>query len=183
MSACSVVKTLAVKRKISKESKPTLLVTDFDGCLTDDSVLVNHAGLEFVKVSRKDGLGVSRLKRLGINVLILSTERNKVVSARSLKMGVTCLQNVEDKCRTLKSYAKENQLNWNDIWYIGNDVNDLRLIGEISFSLCPLDAAVEVRRSCDVILPVLGGAGILNYLASLFESCNRSTTGTNLTSL
>ena len=64
----------------AKIFKPKLIITDFDGCLTDDRVWLNEHGEEFVAANRKDGLGIKRVKKLGIEVIIRSTEENKVVS-------------------------------------------------------------------------------------------------------
>ena len=66
-----------MKSKLNKVQIPKILFTDFDGCLTDDRVWLNQDGEEFVAANRKDGLAVKRLKNLGIQVVIASTEINK----------------------------------------------------------------------------------------------------------
>ena len=53
-----------------------LAVFDFDGVFTDNAVYVTETGVESVKCSRSDGLGLSRLKSVGIDALIISTEKN-----------------------------------------------------------------------------------------------------------
>ena len=50
---------------------PKLIITDFDGCLTDDRVWLNEHGEEFVAANRKDGLGIKRVKKLDSEVLSL----------------------------------------------------------------------------------------------------------------
>ena len=76
--------------------KPLIIFTDFDGCLTDDRVWLNELGEEFVAANRKDGLAVMRLKNFGIQVVIASTETNKVVLARGNTMGVEVLKGLAD---------------------------------------------------------------------------------------
>ncbi len=156
-----------MKSKLSNSKIPKIIFTDFDGCLTDDRVWLNLDGEEFVAANRKDGLAVKRLKNLGIQVIIASTETNKVVLARGNKMGVDVLQGLADKAEAIEQYLKQKGLSWNDIWYIGNDVNDLGAIERANLSICPADAVKKVRKSVDVVLKTKGGYGILSEIATL----------------
>jgi YrbI family 3-deoxy-D-manno-octulosonate 8-phosphate phosphatase len=158
-----------VKSKLRNFKVPKILFTDFDGCLTDDRVWLNQEGEEFVAANRKDGLAVKRLKDLGIQVVIASTETNKVVLARGNKMGVDVLQGLADKAEAIEQYLKQNNFSWSDVWYIGNDVNDLGAIERANLSLCPADAVKKVIKSVDVVLKTKGGYGILSEIVSLLE--------------
>ena len=158
-----------MKSKLDKVQKPKILFTDIDGCLTDDRVWLNQEGEEFVAANRKDGLAVKRLKSLGIQVVITSTETNKVVLARGNKMGVDVLQGLADKAEAIEQYLKQKGLSWNDIWYIGNDVNDLGAIERANLSICPADAVKKVRKTVNVVLKTKGGYGILSEIATLLE--------------
>ena len=97
-------------KKIDFSNFPKLLITDFDGCLTDDRVWINQDGEEFVAANRKDGLAVKRLKNLGIQVIIASTETNKVVLARGNKLGVEVLQGLADKAASISKYLKQKKI-------------------------------------------------------------------------
>ena len=119
-----------MKSKLSNSKNPKIIFTDFDGCLTDDRVWLNQDGEEFVAANRKDGLAVNRLKKIGIQIVITSTETNKVVTARAHKMGIEALQGLTDKATAIEMYLVQNDLTWNDAWYIGNDVNDLDAIAK-----------------------------------------------------
>ena len=159
-----------MKSKLHKIPKPKILFTDFDGCLTDDRVWLNQDGEEFVAANRKDGLAVKRLKNLGIQVVITSTETNKVVLARGIKMGVEVLQGLSDKAVAIEQYLEQNNSSWEDVWYIGNDVNDLGAIRKAKFSICPSDAVKAVKKEVDLKLKTKGGYGVLSELATLLES-------------
>ena len=159
-----------MKSKLRNTKVPKILFTDFDGCLTDDRVWLNQEGEEFVAANRKDGLAVKRLKNLGIHVVIASTETNKVVLARGNKIGVEVLQGLADKAEAIEQYLKQKNLTWNDVWYIGNDVNDLEAIERANLSLCPADAVKKVRKSVDVVLKTNGGYGILEEIVTTVES-------------
>ena len=159
-----------MKSKLHKIPKPKILFTDFDGCLTDDRVWLNQEGEEFVAANRKDGLAVKRLKNLGIQVVIASTETNKVVLARGNKMGVEVLQGLSDKAVVIEQYLEQKNSSWEDIWYVGNDVNDLGAIRKAKFSICPRDAVKAVKKEVDLKLKTKGGYGVLSELATLLES-------------
>ena len=161
-----------MKSKLRNSKVPKIIVTDFDGCLTDDRVWLNQDGEEFVAANRKDGLAVKRLRNLGIQVVITSTETNKVVLARGNKMGVEVLQGLADKAESIDQYLKEKNLSWNDVWYIGNDVNDLGAIEKAKLSICPADAVKKVRKSVEVVLKTNGGRGILSEIVTELEKAN-----------
>jgi YrbI family 3-deoxy-D-manno-octulosonate 8-phosphate phosphatase len=161
-----------VKNNFSFQKKPTVIFTDFDGCLTDDRVIVNEHGEEFVSANRKDGLATKRLKDLGIKIVITSTETNKVVLARGNKMGVEVLQGLSDKAQAIDDYLIKNKLTWEESWYIGNDVNDLGAINKAKFSLCPSDAVERVINSVDYVLKTKGGFGILSEIVTELEKAN-----------
>ena len=158
--------------KLRNTKLPKILFTDFDGCLTDDRVWLNQDGEEFVVANRKDGLAVKRLKKLGIQVVIASTETNNVVLARGNKMGVEVLRGLADKAEEIEQYLNQKNLTWNDIWYIGNDVNDLGAIERANLSLCPADAVKKVRKTVDIVLKTNGGRGILSEIATELEKTN-----------
>ena len=161
-----------MKPKIRKSKLPKIIFTDFDGCLTDDRVWVNQDGEEFVVANRKDGLAVKRIENLGIKVVIASTETNKVVLARGNKMGVEVLQGLSDKAEAIEKYLNQNNLSWNDVWYVGNDVNDLGSIEKAKLSICPADAVKIVRKTADIVLKTNGGRGILSEIATELEKVN-----------
>ena len=161
-----------MKSKLRNSKAPKILFTDFDGCLTDDRVWLNQEGEEFIAANRKDGLAIKRLKNLGIQVVISSTETNKVVLARGNKMGVEVLQGLADKAEAIEQYLEQKNLSWSDVWYIGNDVNDLGAIERADLSLCPADSVKKVRKTVDVVLKTNGGRGILSEIATELEKTN-----------
>jgi N-acylneuraminate cytidylyltransferase len=159
-----------VNFKLSSLNKPKILFTDFDGCLTNDKVKVNIFGKENVVVNRKDGLAVKRLKKLGIQVVIATTETSEVVAVRAKKMKVEILKGLENKEEAITSFLSQRNLSWVDIWYLGNDVNDLGPIEKAALSFCPLDASPEIFSKSQVVLSRRGGDGLLAEIASRLES-------------
>ena len=155
--------------KFTDFPKPKIIFTDFDGCLTNDKVKVNMFGRESVIVNRKDGLAINRLKKLGIKVVIATTEKNKVVQVRANKMNVQVLLGLENKVKSISQYLSTQNLTWSDIWYVGNDNNDIGAIELAAISFCPLDASPEVFLKAQVVLSRKGGEGLLAEIASGLE--------------
>lgn len=145
----------------------TLVVFDFDGVLTDNRVWVDSEGHEFVAAFRSDSLGIQALHKAGIQTLVLSTEKDGVVSARCRKMGVPVLQGVEDKAARLTEYLKEHELDARSVIFVGNDVNDLTCFDLVGCAVAVADAQPEVLRQADLILTRPGGHGAVRELCDL----------------
>ncbi|MFM9130473.1 MAG: acylneuraminate cytidylyltransferase, partial [Actinomycetes bacterium] len=115
------------------------------------------------------GLAVKRLRKLGIDVVISTSETNKIVDIRAKKLKVEVLKGLENKVEAITNYLNSKSLTWADIWYLGNDINDLGAIEKAALSLCPLDAAIEVFEKAKVVLSRRGGEGLLSEIASRLE--------------
>lgn len=102
----------------------SLIVSDFDGVMTDDRILVDETGKESAYVCRADGQGINILRALGIELVIISTEINEVVQKRADKLKVACIHGVGDKAGCMKRFCAEKDIPLNRVAYIGNDVND-----------------------------------------------------------
>ena len=83
-------------------NKIDIIIYDFDGVMTNNKVYVDQNGNETVQVNRADGLGISEIKKLGIEQIIISTEKNPVVVKRAEKLGISCMQGIENKKAALK---------------------------------------------------------------------------------
>ncbi|QIG40863.1 acylneuraminate cytidylyltransferase [Microbacterium sp. 4R-513] len=142
-----------------------VVVTDFDGVHTDDTVAVDGAGRESVRVSRSDGMGVALLRRAGVPVLILSTETNPVVSARARKLQVEVLQGVDDKARALRAWADASGTPLSRMAYLGNDVNDLACLELVGWPVAVPGAHPLVLTAARAVVDRPGGDGAVRALA------------------
>lgn len=140
------------------------VVTDFDGVHTDDTATIDADGVERVRVSREDGMGVSLLRKAGIPMLILSTEVNPVVRARADKLRVPVLHGIDDKESALRAWAKENRIPLAEIAYLGNDVNDLPALRIVGWPVAVANAHPLVIDAARVVLRRVGGQGAVREL-------------------
>ncbi|MGH2405885.1 MAG: KdsC family phosphatase [bacterium] len=162
------------KRRWPRLAELHTIAFDFDGVFTDNKVYVMQNGMELVRCDRADGLAVDLLRRYrrrkapGLDVLIISTERNPVVAARARKLRLTCRQAVGDKLTFLETYLRRRHSRLKDpfagLLYVGNDLNDLPIIRRAGFSIAPRDAHAIVRRAAGVVLPQNGGEGFVRAL-------------------
>ena len=100
-----------------------LIIFDFDGVFTDNTVLVSHDGVELVRCWLSDGLGLSLLKRAGVKINIISTETNHVVSVRARKLDLPCLQAIEDKADAVSRLCAELSVPLANTMLVGNYIN------------------------------------------------------------
>lgn len=152
------------------------LVMDFDGVHTDDRVWVDQNGVESVAVSRRDGLGLSRLRASGLPMLILSKEQNPVVQARAAKLQIECLQGIDDKLPALVSWAASNAVDLQRIAYIGNDINDAECMRSVGWPVAPKESDPEILALARLVLDEPAGNGALRQLADLILSNRKETT-------
>jgi YrbI family 3-deoxy-D-manno-octulosonate 8-phosphate phosphatase len=155
-----------------------VVLTDFDGVHTDDSALVDQDGRESVRVSRADGLGVQRLLESGVPMLIVSRERNPVVTARAEKLGVEVLQGVDDKVAAVRRWLARRDIAPARAAYLGNDLNDLAVMGLVGWPVAVADARPEVRRAARLTLSRPGGHGAVRELCDLVLQQRRGPLGT-----
>ena len=147
-----------------------LLVYDFDGVMTDNKVYVDQNGKETVQVNRADGLGVSEIKKLGIEQIIISTEKNPVVSVRANKLGINCLQGIENKKEALINYCQRNDYELQYVAYVGNDINDMEAMEIAGSTFCPSDAHESIKNTSDYVLDTKGGDGVVRELLDLLTN-------------
>jgi N-acylneuraminate cytidylyltransferase len=141
-----------------------LLVFDFDGVMTDDRVWVDQNGHESVAANRRDGLGIALLHKVGIPMVVLSTETNPIVAARCRKLQLTAIQGVGDKQAALRSLLEERNLDPQHVIYVGNDINDLPCFPLVGFAVVVANAHPDVIAQADLVLTHKGGHGAVREL-------------------
>ncbi|WP_428389747.1 KdsC family phosphatase [Mucisphaera sp.] len=148
------------------------LVCDFDGVLTDNRVIVREDGMEHVVCDRSDGLGLQMLRDLGVHVGVLSKERNPVVQARCTKIGIDCIQGIDDKLPVLKRWAEERSVSLEELVYVGNDVNDVDCLAAAGCGVAVADAYEPAVHASDFLLERSGGYGAVRELCDLILARN-----------
>jgi YrbI family 3-deoxy-D-manno-octulosonate 8-phosphate phosphatase len=146
-----------------------LVVFDFDGVFTDNTVYVDQDGTETVRCWRSDGLGLGLLRKLGIRMAIISTETNPVVSARSRKLQIECVQGCEDKLAALDELCRRHELKRSQLAFVGNDINDRSCLEAVLLPMVVQDAHASVVPLARYRTEALGGRGAVREICDLFH--------------
>jgi len=151
--------------------KIRLVVFDFDGVFTDNRVFVFENGTEGVLCSRADGFGIEALRKTGVKVLVISTEKNPVVKARCQKLNILCIQGADNKARILKEEASKLKMPLAETAYLANDINDLECLAIVGLPACVEDSNPEVINISKYKTRAKGGYGAVrefcDYLVKL----------------
>ncbi|MCC6428015.1 MAG: HAD hydrolase family protein [Phycisphaerales bacterium] len=154
-----------------------LLVFDFDGVWSNNQVLVMQDGTEGVLCNRSDGLGLGMLKEAGVPMLVLSKEQNPVVAARCRKVGVECLQGIDDKLKELERIASHRGLTLHEITYVGNDINDVPCMRAVGIAIAVADAYPEALAAAALITTRAGGYGAVREVCEWFLGARAAHAG------
>jgi YrbI family 3-deoxy-D-manno-octulosonate 8-phosphate phosphatase len=146
-----------------------LVAFDFDGVFTNNMVYVFEDGREAVRCFRSDGIGLHKLKKLGIETVIISTEANPVVSARAHKLKIRCIQDCQDKRAALEDIAHDQGISLGEVAFVGNDVNDLPCLECVTLPIVVQDAHQDVVSTARYQTKNPGGHGAVREVCDLFE--------------
>lgn len=167
LSDLAVARTLAGHRFETVRLDIDALVTDFDGVHTDDAVHVDENGVESVRVHRGDGMGVGRLVKAGFPFLILSKERNPVVTRRAEKLRVEVAQGIDNKAQVISEWMAHKGLDPKRVAYVGNDINDVEAFRVVGWPIAVADAHPHVIAEAKLVLKKNGGHGAVREVCDL----------------
>jgi YrbI family 3-deoxy-D-manno-octulosonate 8-phosphate phosphatase len=151
-----------------------LIAFDFDGVFTDNAVYVSEDGAEAVRCVRSDGFGLQALTALGVATVIISTETNPVVAARSRKLAVKCIQGCDDKRAALERFAAELSISLRETAFVGNDINDLECLRIVGLPIVVADAHEDVAPHAVYRTITPGGHGAVREICDLIAAVKRS---------
>ena len=153
------------------------IVFDFDGVFTDNFVYTDSKGNEQVRTSRSDSFGLSLFREFcsansfNIEMFILSTETNEVVTQRARKLGLSSHSGISNKKEFLLNYATSQNLKSNQgLVFLGNDLNDLECLEMAQTSFCPSDAHEAVKNVVTHPLNSQGGNGFVREALEYLQS-------------
>ena len=155
------------KRDLPDFSEVRALVMDFDGVHTDDSVFVDQHGDEAVRVSRSDGMGIRRLRDAGVQMMIISSEENPVVTKRAEKLKIEVVQGTFAKLEHLDVWLTSAGIERDQTMYIGNDVNDLECMNAVGYPVAVANAIDSVKAVAVYVTTRAGGSGAIREVADL----------------
>ena len=116
--------------------KIKLFLTDCDGVLTDGGMYYFESGNEAKKFNTRDGMAFKLLREKNIKIGMITGEDTKIVLNRGnkLKMNYIFL-GVNKKLEVVDKIVNELGIKYENVLYVGDDINDLEVIKKVGFSL------------------------------------------------
>lgn len=140
-----------------------VFLTDVDGVLTDAGMYYTENGDELKKFNTHDGMGLKLIREAGVKTGIITTENTKMVERRAAKLKIDYLyQGAYPKVAAAQEIIDKEGVTWNEVAYIGDDVNCLELLSVVGLAACPADALPKVKALPGILhLTKKGGEGVV----------------------
>jgi len=154
---------------MEKLKKIKLFITDCDGVLTDGGMYYSENGDELKKFNTKDGMGLSLLKKLGIRLAIITGEDVQIVRNRANKMRIDdVFCGIKNKLEVLNILLEKYNLTYEEVSYVGDDINDLEVMKRVGVAFSVNDAMDQVKEVADYVTKKNGGNGAIREICELF---------------
>ncbi len=164
-----------MKNITTKLNKIKLVITDVDGVLTDGGLYYTTEGLVMKKFNVKDGMATRRLRENGFKCGIISTDIAELIEVRNKRLKMDFLiTNTWNKLEKLKEICEAEKIELENVAYLGDDINDLEIIGGVGFSAAPSDAVDSVLTAVDYVCKRKGGDAVFREFAELIISAKTS---------
>ena len=148
-----------------------MIIMDVDGTLTDGKIYMSNQGEIMKAFCAHDAVGVRMLKKYNITPVIITGRESEIVHIRAKEMNMDSsfvFQGITNKLDKLKKIIKENNLKYENVAYIGDDINDLECFKICGFTACPNNAVKIIKKKSDYISAYNSGAGavrdIIEYI-------------------
>ena len=137
-----------------------LFVIDVDGTLTDGSIYYDQYGNEMKRFCVRDGAAFNVAHLAGYKIMFLTGREAASTEKRANELKIDYVfQGVRNKSSFLSAFVDENDYSFDQLCYIGDDINDLKVMHLCGYVACPLDASKDVKKVADYISVIRGGDG------------------------
>jgi len=145
-----------------------LLCLDVDGVLTDAGMYYSANGEELKKFNTRDGMGIALLRELGIPTALITREDSPIVTARALKLRVedVYLGSLAKRV-AVDDLRQKYGLSYEEIAYVGDDVNDLPALECVGLPCSVVDGARAAREAAAYVTARRGGDGAVREVCDL----------------
>jgi len=138
----------------------TTFIFDYDGVLTDGSVIMTSQGEGYRVSNVKDGYALQLAVKNGYRVAVISGAVSKSLEHRMKALNVTdVFMGVENKIVLFREYMEKHDLKPEKVLYMGDDIPDYEVMLACGLPACPADAAEEIKKISKYISHCNGGKG------------------------
>ena len=140
--------------------RPSLLVLDVDGVLTDNRIWLNGAGDEWKAFHVPDGTGIVLLKQAGIELALVSGRASAVVHRRAEELGIERhLSGIHTKEAAVEEILADTGIDAKDTVYIGDDLIDIPPMRKVGLPVAVANAHPMVKETACAVTKTEGGRG------------------------
>ena len=138
-----------------------MVITDFDGIITDNTVYIDENGNMSRKLNFKDIMAFSLLKKNGFKIGIISGEKNSAIDVLIEKFSISdAYQGIRNKLEVLEMLIEKHSLQEDEFIYIGDDVNDYDSLMKTKFPITVPNAVEKVKSINNIqVTTQYGGSG------------------------
>jgi len=145
-----------------------LLCVDVDGVLTDAGMYYGPDGEVLKKFNTRDGMGLARVRAVGVAVAIISSEDSAIVHARAAKLRIDdVFCGAADKLIAIDELCARRGLRRDEVAFIGDDLNDLSALEWVGLACAVADAADPVQAVAHYVTRRRGGDGAVREVCEL----------------
>lgn len=176
LSDWNMVELLLAERqkKQKQQQRITYLVLDVDGVFTDGYVYYDANGELAKKFDMRDGMGLEILRQHEVEVIVVTSENSELVAKRMQKLNIKhAFLGVKDKFSFLQNFMQKQNINWSQIAYVGDDVNDLACLCTVAWSFAPQNATNIVKQYVDFILNNDSANGAIREVSEWIMNYNK----------
>jgi len=138
---------------------------DVDGVLTDATFTWQADGTESKTFSFRDVMGISQARKAGIVFALISGESTPFVDLFAHKMGITDVhQGCKDKAAALTEFTLKYGFQFEEVCFVGDDINDLPALALVGLPTTPADAHPRVKQVARYISQAAGGKGAVREI-------------------
>jgi N-acylneuraminate cytidylyltransferase len=144
------------------------VLSDSDGVLTDGGMYYSEKGDELKKFNTKDGKAFELLRKGGYITGIITGENIDLVKRRAEKLKLDeVFLGVKDKVGVLDQICNKYDIKYENIAYVGDDINDLEVMKKVGFSCSVKNAVQSVKNASDYVTNLKGGSGAVREVAEI----------------
>lgn len=142
-------------------SKIKGIAFDVDGVLSPSLIPLSESGTPTRMVNVKDGYALQLAVKHGYKIAIITGADTEALKVRFKNLGINDIfLQASVKMPFLKEWMDKNNLNPDEVAYVGDDIPDYEVMKFVGLSVAPADATDDIKNIATYISPCKGGEGV-----------------------
>lgn len=135
-------------------------IFDIDGVLSTQTIALDTGGQPMRSINLRDGYALQLAVKKGYRIAVISGGNSEAYKKRLKQLGVTEVNlKSSNKLKIFENYLENENLNKEEVLYMGDDIPDFEVMMEAGVAVCPADADSEIKQISQYISDKNGGDG------------------------